>query len=248
MIAPADRIGLVTGAGSGIGRATALEFAHTGAKVAVLDINAEAAAATASAIANAGGSAIAVQVDIGDDGSVKAAVENVVTTYGRLDFAVNNAGVPSFHRQLDEMTVDESARVVHVNLVGTFLCLKYELAVLSDAGAIVNVASSGGLHSMPNAPAYVASKHGIVGLTKAAARDYASRQIRVNSLCPGATQTPFFESIATGTSMAANAAAATPLGRVAQPEEVAAAAVWLCSPAASYLTGIALPLDGGRWQ
>jgi NAD(P)-dependent dehydrogenase (short-subunit alcohol dehydrogenase family) len=242
------KVGLITGAGSGIGRATALEFARGGAKVAVLDIDEKAAAETVAAIAADGGEALAVAIDIGDERSVQAAVERVVAVYGRLDFAVNNAGISAFGQQLDEMTLDEFEHVVHVNLGGTFLCLKYELPVLADGGAIVNVASSGGLHAIPNAPAYVASKHGIVGLTKAAARDYAARKIRINSLCPGATHTPFYEKVAAGTDMTAQLEAVTPLGRLAEAREVAAAAVWLCSDAASYITGIALPIDGGRGQ
>jgi NAD(P)-dependent dehydrogenase (short-subunit alcohol dehydrogenase family) len=248
MTTPSAKAGLVTGAGSGIGRATALEFARGGARVAVLDINENAAAETAAAIAESGGQALAVGVDIGDEKSVRAAVARVASAYGQLDFAVNNAGISSFHDQLDQMELDDFEHVVHVNLGGTFLCLKYELPLLADGGAIVNVASSGGLHAIPNAPAYVASKHGIVGLTKAAARDYASRNIRINSVCPGPTHTPFYEKVAAGTDMTAQMEAITPLGRLAEAREVAAAVVWLCSDAASYVTGIALPIDGGRGQ
>ncbi|MFI9271198.1 SDR family NAD(P)-dependent oxidoreductase [Kitasatospora sp. NPDC052896] len=242
------KLGLVTGAGSGIGRATALEFARSGAAVAVLDIDASRAAETTEMIREDGGEALAVTVDIADERSVRTAVERTVAAYGGLDFAVNNAGIASHHRRLDQMAPDEFERVVRVNLTGTFLCMKYELPALRGrgGGAIVNIASNGGLYAIPTAPAYVAAKHGIVGLTKVAAVDYAPDNIRVNAVCPGPTRTPAFERVAAGTDMIARQEAVTPLGRLATPEEAAAAAVWLCSDAASYVTGIAMSVDGGR--
>jgi NAD(P)-dependent dehydrogenase (short-subunit alcohol dehydrogenase family) len=239
------KVGLVTGAGSGIGRATALELARGGAAVTVLDIDESAAAETTELIRKDGGEALTATVDIADERSVRAAVERTVTAHGRLDFAVNNAGTAS-HRRLDQMTLDEFERVVRGNLTGTFLCMKYELPVLDRGGAIVNIASGGGLHAIPHAPAYVAAKHGIVGLTKVAAVDYAPDGIRVNAVCPGPTRTPGFEKWAGDSDMIARQEAITPLGRLATPEEVAEAAVWLCSGAASYITGIALSVDGGR--
>ncbi|MGF6882738.1 NAD(P)-dependent dehydrogenase (short-subunit alcohol dehydrogenase family) [Nocardia sp. GAS34] len=240
------RAGLVTGAGSGIGRAAAQAFARTGAAVAVIDVDESSAGETVELIEKDGGAALAVAADIADEESVRAAVERTVATFGSLDFAVNNAGMASHHRQLDRMPLAEFECVVKVNLAGTFLCMKYELPQLERGGAIVNVASNGGLYAIPTAPAYVAAKHGIVGLTKVAAVDYAPQGIRVNAVCPGPTLTPGFEQVAAGTDMIAREAASTPLGRLATPEEAAAAAVWLCSDAASYITGIALSVDGGR--
>lgn len=245
MIDLQGKTGLVTGAGSGIGRATAIALARAGASVTVLDLDEATAIETTELIRAAGGEALSGVIDIADEESVRAAVDRLVATYGRLDFAVNNAGMSS-RKLLDQTTLEEFERIVHVNLSGTFLCMKHEIPLLKGGGSIVNIASNGGLRAIPYAAAYVASKHGVVGLTKVAAVDYAPDNIRINAVCPGPTLTPGLEKWAAGTDIIARLATVTPLGRLATSEDVAAAAVWLCSDAASYVTGTAMSIDGGR--
>ncbi|ULN44915.1 SDR family oxidoreductase [Mycolicibacterium goodii] len=244
----AGKASLVTGAGSGIGRAIAIGLAQRGVAVAVLDLDGPAAEQTAETIIGAGGQAMTVATDIADEDAVRAAVCAVVDEFGRLDVAVNNAAVASTDQVLTDMSGRQWERVLQINLTGTFFCLKYEIPAMIrvGGGTIVNVASNGGLYAIPRAPAYVASKHGVVGLTKVAAVDYARDGIRVNAVAPAITRTAMFDEVADGTDMAAQQEPVTPLGRLATPQEIADAAIWLCSDEASYITGTVLSVDGGR--
>lgn len=243
------KVGLVTGAGRGIGREAALGFAARGAAVGVLDIREEDARDTVAAIEASGGRALPLAVDVADEDSVGTAVTAVAEAFGGLDFAHNNAGVTGEPAtRLHEMTTAEWDRIVAINLTGTYNCMKYELALLEErgGGAIVNTSSNAGLYGIPGMPAYVASKHGVVGISKSAAVDYGPKGIRVVALCPGSTATPMMKEFTAGTDGAARRAQAIPLGRLAEPEEIAAAAVWLCSDAARFVTGVFLSVDGGR--
>ena len=189
-----------------------------------------------------------IVVDVGDEAAVKDAVDRLAETYGGLDFAHNNAGIQGTTKMLAELPFEEWDRVLRVNLAGVFFCMKHELLqmVRRGGGAIVNTSSAAGLYALAGAPAYVASKHGVVGLSKAVAVDYAKHGVRVNCVCPSLTVTPMYDAVvAAGTDLAAGHAA-IPLGRPAQPEEIAEAVVWLCSPEASYVTALTMSLDGGR--
>ncbi|TWH75087.1 SDR family NAD(P)-dependent oxidoreductase [Modestobacter roseus] len=248
MIDLGGKVALVTGAGSGIGRAIALGLSRQGAAVAVSDLVLDSAEATVGAIQAAGGTARAHAVDVADEDAVQRAVEGIVEAWGGLHVAVNNAGVPSSAQSLVEMSAQAWERVLRVDLTGTFFSMKHELPAIRDSGggAVVNMASAAGLFAIPRSPAYVASKHGVIGLTKAAAVDHAADGIRVNALAPGMTRTATLEEVAAGTPMIAAHEALTPLRRLGTAEEIADAAIWLCSDEASYVTGTVLSVDGGR--
>jgi NAD(P)-dependent dehydrogenase (short-subunit alcohol dehydrogenase family) len=233
---------LVTGAGRGIGRATALAFASAGASVVVLDTDGPAAEETAALA----GDATAVQGDVTVAADLERAVAVAVERYGGLDWAVNNAGI-TLHKKLRaaEITEDEWRRVIEVDLTGVFLGMRAELPAMLErgGGAIVNVSSVAGLVGSSAADAaYSAAKHGIIGLTKTAALDYATAGIRVNAICPGPVNTAM---VADADHMGGFFETASPMQRMAEPGEIAAAAVWLCSETASFVTGAALPVDGG---
>ncbi len=249
MAGPLDgKVALVTGAGSGIGRATALAFARDGAKVVAADIVVEGGEETASLIREAGGEATFVKADVSQAADVEALVARVVSTYGRLDCAHNNAGIEGMMASTADQTEAMWDRVIAVNLTGVWLCMKYEIPQMlkQGGGAIVNTASGAGLIGVPTMPAYVASKHGVVGLTKTAALEYAKSGIRVNAVCPGIIQTPMVERLVTEQPQLGEAlVAAEPIGRTGQPEEIAEAVVWMCSEAASFVTGHAMSVDGG---
>jgi NAD(P)-dependent dehydrogenase (short-subunit alcohol dehydrogenase family) len=246
----AGKVGLVTGGASGIGRATALAFAAAGARVVVSDRDADGARETVERIRAAGGEARCVPADVGEADQVEALVRETVAAYGRLDCAFNNAGISQYGTPIPDLAEEVWDRVLRVNLRGVFLCMKYEIPPMlrQGGGAIVNTASGYGLKGARGNAAYVASKHGIVGLTKVAALENAQAGVRVNALCPGWTETPLIAARLQDPDFRARILASEPMGRVGRPEEIAAAAVWLCSDAASFVTGHALSVDGGFMQ
>lgn len=237
---------LVTGAASGIGRETAMAFAREGAKVVVSDI-AAAGQDTVAAITQAGGAAIFVRADVSYAADVQAMVARAVEAFGRLDVAVNNAGIDLEVAPEAEWDDVAFARIMAINLQGVFLCMKHEIAAMlgHGGGAIVNVASLAGLIGVANKPAYTASKHGVVGMTRASALQYGRRGIRVNAVCPAAVDTPILEANLASPDYRSAVDAAHPIGRMGQPADVASAILWLASPAAAFVTGHALAVDGG---
>lgn len=242
------KVALVTGAGSGIGRAAALAFAREGAKVIVSDIVTEGGHETVRLIQESGGAATFVETDVSKTSEVEALVQQTVATYGRLDFAHNNAGIEGRVGRVADDDDENWDRVIAINLTGVRLCMKYEIRQMltQNGGAIVNTSSGAGLVGIRGSSAYVASKHGVIGLTKTAALEYAKSGIRVNAVCPGVIQTPMVERISHASPRATAAMAAMhPMGRTGKPEEIAEAVVWLCSEAASFVTGHALSVDGG---
>lgn len=244
----AGKVTLVTGASSGIGRATALAFAREGAKVVVSDVAVEGGQETVRLIRNAGGEAIFLKADVSRTAEVEALVQQTVATYGRLDCAHNNAGIEGRVGRVADDDDDNWDRVIAINLTGVRLCMKYEIRQMltQGGGAIVNTASGAGLVGIRGSSAYVASKHGVIGLIKTAALEYAKSGIRVNAVCPGVIQTPMVERITQASPRATAAMAAMhPMGRTGKPEEIAEAVLWLCSDAASFVTGHSLSVDGG---
>ena len=247
------KVALVTGGASGIGRATALTFAREGAKLVIADMQEDGGQQTAHMITENGGEAIFVQVDVTKTTAVEAMIATTVETYGRLDCAYNNAGISGAGIGGDQraLTADYPEERWHhilaINLTGVWLCMKYELQQMltQGSGAIVNTASVAGLIGLPSASAYVASKHGVVGLTKTAALEYAKRGIRVNCVCPGYIQTPMTAPGMRDPDRMALMIASEPIGRMGTPEEVAETVTWLCSDAASFVTGHAMTVDGG---
>lgn len=241
------KVALVTGAGSGIGRESALAFARAGAKVVVADIVVEGGEETVRMIASEGGEAIFVKCDVAQEADVKAMIAKTVETYGKLDYAHNNAGIEGMAGPCAECTEENWDRTIGINLKGVWWCCKYEIPEMlkNGGGAIVNTSSVAGLVGFAGIPAYTASKHGVAGLTKAIALDYAKENIRCNAVCPGVIHTPMVDRFSGGTQEGLDAMAAMqPVGRLGEPSEIADAVVYLCSDQASFVTGIAMPVDG----
>src|SRR6267142_2527213 len=243
-----NKVALVTGAGSGMGLAAAQAFAAEGAAVALVDINESAVRTAAEHLVAAGHKAIAIRCDVTDEAQVKAMVEQTVSAFGRLDAAFNNAGVQSPAVETADARGEEFDRVNAINLRGVWTCMKYELRQMREQGngAIVNCSSIGGLIGLPGRAVYHASKHGVIGLTKSAALEYASRGIRINAVCPGTVDTPMVSAmLATQAEAMKEIMRDQPIGRLGRPEEIASAVLWLCSPGAGFVIGHALAADGG---
>ncbi|MDP3135103.1 MAG: SDR family oxidoreductase [Burkholderiaceae bacterium] len=242
------RVALVTGAGSGMGRAASLLLAQAGARVVVADKDLAAAQQTVALIVAAAGVADAVQADVSVESEVAAMVAFTVDRHGRLDCAFNNAGVPANDKSIETYSLNAFNRTLSVNLTGVFLCMKYEIAQMRRQGgpaAIVNNASAWGTGGWAGAAPYVASKAGVIGLTKSAALDLAGVGIRVNAVCPGLIATPMSKGLVDDPEGSVLALGKQPMGRFGQPEEVAEAVLWLCSDASSFVTGTAMMVDGG---
>jgi len=242
------KVALITGASQGIGAATARLFAQAGAAVVLASRSEEELARNVEEIKANGGEALAVKTDVADAASVASLVKRTVEAYDRLDVAVNNAGIGGGNMPLLEVSEELFDRVIATNLKGVFLGMKYEIPAIlaSGGGAIVNLSSTVGLVGTGAGIApYIASKHGVVGLTKAAALEYAGQHIRVNAVAPGTTLTPVNEGWIADEQTRPRITGGIPLGRVAEPSEIAEAILWLCSDAASYVTGVTLPVDGG---
>ena len=242
------KVVLVTGAASGIGRASVRQFAAEGASVVAADIDLSGAEETAELVRGSGGEALAVAVDVADADAVAAMVARTVEAYGRLDIAHNNAGIMGAGTEIAEMDDDVWGRGIDVMLTGVFLCMKHEIPhmLAAGGGAIVNTSSGAGLIGFPGQANYVAAKHGVIGLTRSAALEYIGRGIRINAICPGTARSRMVDEWMQGSAEAeAEVAALHPIGRIAEPEEIAQAAVWLASDASSFVVGVALPVDGG---
>lgn len=243
------KVALITGAGSGIGQATSRIFAREGAKLVLADVVEEGGNQTLKMVQDLGANAIFVKCDVSKGSDVDAMVAKAVATYGRLDCAYNNAGIEGEGGNTHECTEENWARVISINLTGVWLCMKAEIAQMlrqGGGGAVVNTSSGAGLAGIRGMPAYVAAKHGVAGLTRAAALEYGRQGIRVNAVCPGPIRTPMMaRGLKRRPDLEERYARSEPLKRLGEPEEIGEAVAWLCSDRASYVTGLPMPVDGG---
>ena len=241
-----NKVALVTGASFGIGRATAILFAHKGAKVVLADWQENSE--TLDFITAFGGEALFIKCDVSKLSEVQKMIQKIISVYGRLDYAFNNAGIEGINGSIQECTEENWDKTISINLKGIWACMKYEIPEMlkHGNGAIVNCSSIAGLVGFTGLPAYVASKHGVIGLTKTAALENAKLGIRVNAVCPGVIKTPMIDRLTSNNKdVEAQYAAQEPIGRLGQPDEIATAVIWLCSNEASFVTGQALAVDGG---
>jgi NAD(P)-dependent dehydrogenase (short-subunit alcohol dehydrogenase family) len=244
----ANKVAFITGGAAGMGLAAAKAFAEEGAAVAIVDNNEGAAKSVADDLVRAGYKAIAIRCDVSNEADVKAAVDTTVLAFGSLDAAFNNAGIQSAAVELPDLATEEYRRILGVNLDGVFFCMKYQLSQMrkQGSGAIVNNSSLGGLVGVPGRAAYHATKHGVIGLTKSAALEYAERGIRINAVCPGIIDTPMVSGMLKNeTGVMQEMMRDVPAKRLGAASEVADAVVWLCSSRASFVTGQATAVDGG---
>ena len=239
------KVAFVTGAASGIGRAAAIAFAREGAKVAISDRSEDALEQVRAEIERNGGEVLAVTCDVAEPGQVETAIARTVERFGRLDCAFNNAGVENKAASVHEIHMDEWDRILDINLRGTFICMKHELAqmVAQGGGVVVNTSSGAGIRGVAGGAAYAASKHAIIGLTRSAALDYAAQGIRVNAILPGNIETPMMDRFTGGDIQ--KAIDLEPVGRLGKPEEIAEAVLWMCSDLGGFVTGAATVIDGG---
>jgi NAD(P)-dependent dehydrogenase (short-subunit alcohol dehydrogenase family) len=245
----ADKVSLVTGGNSGIGRATALAFARDGAKVVIAARRENLGEAVVREIAKEGGEAVFIKTDVTSPSDVENLFKKILEKYGKLDYAFNNAGFGGPMNRLAKQTMENWDQVINTNLRGVWLCMKYEIQQMlqQGGGTIVNTASTAGISGSPGSAIYSASKHGVIGLTKSAAAEYATKNIRINAVCPGPIMTPMLEEGFTARPPMREAYLSTvPMGRFGVPEEIAGAVLWLCSNEASFMTGYSITIGGGQ--